>query len=272
MCSDVMVVENKSKKLKTNGEDLICNKDEMQINYGSDKPEIIVNGNDDNDDDDDDSSSEETDDETQNQRETFQAKNTQPSKEMEGTKNFNGNDASNNTTRSRDGSIGRSSSVRSFKVMSSIGALMESLRTSGVQSDDSFVNKSRRKRVRKRKRSSKEINGYSSMDTAHETIPISIPIDTIKSEIKSSAVHLRFNDVETTNAMNSSEVKEIPVEQTEQETPLYNYSVLNDDDFLKYPVMQNTLPRAGDVISFKVSYYSKYKHIIHTLFYFRYLK
>lgn len=228
----------------------------MQINHESDKAEIINNDNDDDeddDDDDDDSSTEETDDETQNQRETFQAKNTQTPKEMESTKKLNGNNASNNTTRCRDGSIGRSSSVRSFKIMSSIGALMDSLRTSGVQSDDSFVNKSRRKRVRKRKRSSKEINGYSSMDIAHETIPISIPIDTIKSEINCSGVHLRFNDDESANAMNSFEVKQVPVEQKEQEVPLYNYSVLNDEDFLKYPIMQNTLPRAGDIISFKVS-------------------
>lgn len=145
-----------------------------------------------------------------------------------------------NTT-SRDNSVGRSS-VRSFKVMSSIGVLMDSLRNSEIVSDDSFVNKNRRKRVRKHKRSKPEIPVNE--DTEQKTIFT----NTSKISNNISPIHLRFNDADP---VKSGDKEEIACE-TEQ-TALYNYSALKDEDFLKYPVMDNTLPRSGDVISFKVS-------------------
>lgn len=157
----------------------------------------------------------------------------------------NGNATFNNTNTdeesvSRDNSVGRSS-VQSFKVMSSIGALMASLKSSATL-DDSFVNKTRRKRVRKHKRSkeaTKLSNG--SLDTTNEVTPVHTTKLTNKA---SPLVHLRFSD----EVVVESPVVDIPDEQP----PVYNYSALKDEDFLKYPVMQSTLPRKGDLISFKV--------------------
>lgn len=145
---------------------------------------------------------------------------------------------------SRDNSVNRSS-TQSFKAMNSIGALMESLKSSATWSDDSFVNKSRRKRVRKHKRSkgsSLVVNGYSSAGTSHDITPL----ETIVPFNNTSTVHLRFD--------NDSSSETIPLHiEEEQQQPVYNYSALKEEDFLKYPVMQNTLPRKGDLISFKVS-------------------
>lgn len=146
---------------------------------------------------------------------------------------------------SRDNSLNRSS-TRSFKAMNSIGALMESLKSSVTLSDDSFVNKNRRKRVRKHKRSkgsSLQANGYSSLGTSCEITPL----DTTVPLNNTSTVHLRFDDDDS-----SAETISLHVED-EQQQPVYNYSALKEEDFLKYPVMQSILPRKGDLISFKVS-------------------
>lgn len=135
---------------------------------------------------------------------------------------------------SRDNSVSRTS-LRSFKAMSSIGALMESLRSS-TQNDDSFVNKRKRKRVRRRKQTKESSSFPNGHHLADATLDSTVTP-------RSSSVHLRFDESEEVTS---------PAEVTQQ-APVYNYSVLKDEDFSKYPIMQNTLPREGDIISFKVS-------------------
>lgn len=152
---------------------------------------------------------------------------------------------------SRSNSFSRTS-AKSFKIMSSIGTLMDSLRTTETHSDDSFVNKTKRKRVRKHKRSRDSAKRFnSSVDTVHE--PVSI--DTTMLMNKVSPLHLRFSndDIPETSHMNGN-IKSKSSSVTEK-APVYNYCALKDEDFLKYPIMESTLPRAGDVLSFKVIFF-----------------
>lgn len=152
----------------------------------------------------------------------------------------------NNTDGDASASLETSTNrFKSFKVASSIGALMESLKTSALESDDSFVNKTKRKRIRKHKRSKESssfLNGCSPMEA--------VPMNSTSLCNKSSAIHLRFDDVETGN----TSAETAPLNTKKEQQPIYNFCTLKDEDFFKYPLMQNTLPRKGDVITFKVSF------------------
>lgn len=120
--------------------------------------------------------------------------------------------------------------TKSFRLMNSVGALVERFQ-------DSSMNGIKRKRKRTRKRKSKlqptdesllSVSGCSTTDTN-----------------KSSAKHLRFDKMDV-------ESEEACMIQKENRFALYDHNVLKEDDFLKYPLMQDKSPHVGDIVAFKV--------------------
>lgn len=143
--------------------------------------------------------------------------------------------------------------LNSFKVINSIGSLMDSLKSTTITPNNEYcVNKTKRKRVRKHKRSSR----VSSATTVNECSPVinvtmdeTVTADTVKvmnKNNKNLPTHLKFTENESiaVKPLALSDIKQIPV---------YNYCALKDEDFLKYPLMDSIFPRRDDVISFKVS-------------------
>lgn len=228
------LIERINKKPKINNENKTAKLDTPAVN-NLEKSEL-------SEDDDDESSNTTSDVDMHNKNEgTFSIDNTQSNKQVV-------TEVNNTINNSRDTSLNRSvSSTRSFKVMSSIGALMDSIKSATTQSDDSFVNKNKRKRVRKHRRSKQHSSFTNEARPSVEIVNDNVLVDTAKLNAKSAAVHLRFDDTANVNSVVESKSCD-----NVHQSPIYNYGVLNEDGFLKYPVMTNTLPRQGDVISFKV--------------------
>lgn len=150
---------------------------------------------------------------------------------------------------------------------STVGVLVDKLRNSlseGALSDDCFLIKRKRKRTRKHKPKLKDLHLEASIvleDAEHKP-----EMPTI-----SPSLHIRFeNDDETMsettinicsnesqhifqNKKTCLETSSVTGESCINVSNLIEHNALKEEDFLKYPIMANTVPRKADVIAFKVS-------------------
>lgn len=128
-----------------------------------------------------------------------------------------------------------------------------------------FITKRKRKRVRKRKKKNKEANSNSSLNDSS----ILISPDREPKPVKSRAcptMHLKFEEDEDlvrvvdvaqqeiqTGPENESykDIPNITIDSDVEESNFVNFNI-KEEYILKSPSIKNLLPKAGDIIAFKV--------------------